>query len=341
MKNNKIFPAGASCHFQAWGYRLFSSDWVCTLLASSCLSDWQDSFPGSLRTLPCSRRRYLLPFLTASADVPFSACWRLCVPQGSILFRLFCLPYLCCSLFRAVRFPCTQLSCLYGRFLPEAMKCAALPSNSFHCLLRYYDDIGLPATRLLVLRLFRRLTSYTLSGCNGTSAVPITHLRESLLTSTSASPCSQTGGCLPNLATIGQSDIACCHTKNIGQIPLNNHFPAQSLRLRYGSAAPCPTLRVGVTASLPRTRYGRLARPYSTGLPCCDVISLQRSLAQPVENRDNPVFTARTFLKLYHKLYWQKKTNCDRTHVTPLSPQTLLTWDTNSLHRKRPTSLVR
>ena len=171
------------------------------------------------------------------------------------------------------------------RFLfDRAVECATLPSTCFHRFLQYYDDIGLPATRLLVLRLFRRLTSYTLPGCNGTSAVPITHLRESLLTSASASPCSQTGGCLSNLATIGQSDIACCHTKNIGQIPLNNHFPALSLRLRYGSAAPCPTLRVGVTASLPRTRYGRLARPYPTGLPCCDVINLQRSLAQPVEN---------------------------------------------------------
>ena len=171
------------------------------------------------------------------------------------------------------------------RFLfDRAVECATLPSTCFHRFLRYYDDIGLPATRLLILRLFRRLTSYTLSGCNGTSAVPITHLRESLLTSASASPCSQTGGCLTALFFIGQSDIVCCHNKNIDQIPLNNHFPAQSLRLRYGSAAPCPTLRVGVTASLPRTRYGRLARPYPTGLPCCDVISLQRSLAQPAEN---------------------------------------------------------
>ena len=171
------------------------------------------------------------------------------------------------------------------RFLfVRAVECAALPSTCFHRLLQYYDDIGLPATRLLVLRLFRRLTLYTLSGCNGTSAVPITHLRESLLTSASASPCSQTGGCLPDLAFIGQADVVCCQYKNIDQIPLNNHFPAQSLRLRYGSAAPCPTLRAGVTTSLPRTRYGRLAKPYPTGLPCCDVISLQRSLAQPVEN---------------------------------------------------------
>ena len=174
------------------------------------------------------------------------------------------------------------------------MKCATLPSNSFHCLLRYYDDIGLPATRLLTLRLFVRLALYTLSGWNGTSAVPIPHLRESPLTSASASPCSQTGGCLTALAFIGQPDVVCCHKKNIDQIPLNNYFPAQSLHLRYGSAAPCPTLRTNVTTSFPRTRYGRMANPCPTGLPCCEVISFQRLFAQPVENRDNPVFAART-----------------------------------------------
>lgn len=169
--------------------------------------------------------------------------------------------------------------------LPEAMICAALPSICFRRLLRYYDGIGLPATRLLIWRLFKRLISYTLSGCNGTSAVPITHLRESLLTSASASPCSQTGGCLTALAFIGQSDVVCCQKQNIDQIPLYNYFPAQSLRLRYGSAAPCPTLRTNVTTSFPRTRYGRMAFPYPTGLSCCEIISLQRSLAQPVENR--------------------------------------------------------
>ena len=185
--------------------------------------------------------------------------------------------------------------------LPEAMKCATLPSTCFHRFLRYYDDIGLPATHLLILRLFKRLISYTLLGCNGTSAVPITHLRESLLTSASASPCSQTGGCLTSLAYIGQSDIVCCRIKNIDQIPLNNYVPAQSLRLRYGSAAPCPTLRTDVTISFPRTRYGRMAIPYPTGLSCCEIISLQRLFAQPVENRST-LFSQLALIRLLYQI---------------------------------------
>lgn len=127
---------------------------------------------------------------------------------------------------------------------------------------------------------------YTLSGCNGTSAVPIPHLLESRLTSAPASPCSQTGDFLSALAFIGQSDVVYCHKKNIDQIPLNNYFPAQSLHLRYSSTAPCPTLRTNVTTSFPRTRYGQMANPCPTGLPCREVISLQRLFAQPVENRD-------------------------------------------------------
>ena len=73
--------------------------------------------------------------------------------------------------------------------------------------------------------------------------------------------------CCPRL--FGQHSVVCCQHENIDQIPLNNYFPTQSLHLRYGSAAPCPTLRAHVTTSLPRTRYGRLATPYPTGLPCC------------------------------------------------------------------------
>ena len=48
----------------------------------------------------------------------------------------------------------------------------------------------------------------------------------------------------------------------------HNNFPAQSLHFRFGSVAPCSTLKSGVTASTPRTRYGQLARPYLTGFSC-------------------------------------------------------------------------
>ncbi len=153
-----------------------------------------------------------------------------------------------------IRILCAPLSVFSAllsaqRFLfDRAVECATLPSTCFHRFLRYYDDIGLPATRLLILRLFSRLTSYTLSGCNGTSAVPITHLRESLLTSASASPCSQTGGCLTALSFIGQSDIVCCHNKNIDQIPLNNHF--QLNHFACATALLLPVLRLELALPL-------------------------------------------------------------------------------------------
>lgn len=79
----------------------------------------------------------------------------------------------------------------------KAVRCVTLPSICFHRLLRYYDDIGLPDKRLAAVY---RLILSTLSGYVRTSAVPITHLREPLFTSTSASPCSQTWGCLTDLA---------------------------------------------------------------------------------------------------------------------------------------------
>lgn len=138
----------------------------------------------------------------------------------------------------------------------------------------------------------------TLSGYVRISAVPITHLRESLLTSASASPCSQTGGCRAVLAFIVQHSVVCCQYENIDQFPLNNYFPALSLHFRYGSAAPCPTLRAYVTSSPPRTRYGRTATPYPTGLPCCDIISLQRPFSRSVEN------SLRCFRSSHRYLYY-------------------------------------
>ena len=67
----------------------------------------------------------------------------------------------------------------------------------------------------------------------------------------------------------GQYSIVCCQKENIDRFSLNNYFPAQSLRFRYGSAAPCHTLRAYVTSSPPRTRCGRTATPYPTGFTCC------------------------------------------------------------------------
>ena len=60
----------------------------------------------------------------------------------------------------------------------------------------------------------------------------------------------------------GRRSVACCQQENIGHFQPHNNFPAQSLHFRSGSVFPCPTLKSGVTASTPRTQYGRLVRPY-------------------------------------------------------------------------------
>ena len=73
---------------------------------------------------------------------------------------------------------------------------------------------------------------------------------------------------------IGYNDIVCCVRKHIDHFQPHNNFPAQSLHFRFGSVAPCPTLKPGVTTSVPRTRYRRLARPYLIGFSYCIVISL-------------------------------------------------------------------
>lgn len=100
---------------------------------------------------------------------------------------------------------------------------------------------------------------------------------------------------------LGQHSVVCCQQENIDQIPLNNYFPAQSLHLRYGSAAPCPTLRANVTTSLPRTRYGRLAIPYPTGLPCC-VLPAYKDCSRSQWKTAFAVFSVRTLCLLYHTI---------------------------------------
>lgn len=67
----------------------------------------------------------------------------------------------------------------------------------------------------------------------------------------------------------GYRNIVCYEYKHIDHFQPHNYFPAQSLHFRFGSVAPCPTLKSDVTASTPRTRYRRLAKPYLTGFSCC------------------------------------------------------------------------
>lgn len=186
-------------------------------------------------------------------------------------------------------------------FLFRAIGCVTLPSACFHRVLRYYDGVRLPDIHWNILQLLRRLILSTLSGYVRISAVPITHLRESLSTSSSASPCSQTGG-LDVLTFNRHFGVVCCYVYGIDQFPLNSDFAAQSLHFRYGFAAPFPPLRAYVTSSFPRTRYGRTAAPYPAGLFCYDVISLQRALAQSVEN-SLCCFQSSHIILLLHKIY--------------------------------------
>ena len=83
----------------------------------------------------------------------------------------------------------------------------------------------------------------------------------------------------------------------------NNHFGALSLRFRSGSVAPCPTLKPNVTASAPRTRYGRMANPYPAGLRSCYTLTAYKGSRLPPfpSGKCNIyyIFTARTIYLLY------------------------------------------
>ena len=89
----------------------------------------------------------------------------------------------------------------------------------------------------------------------------------------STSPSSQTGGCLCTLAIavtemLSAVNINTSTLSNLIIISQDFSPVLNSLHSRFGSVAPCPTLKSDVTASTPRTRYGRLARPYPTGFSC-------------------------------------------------------------------------
>ena len=105
---------------------------------------------------------------------------------------------------------------------------------------------------------------------------------------------------LPDFPRLYRS-VRCCLllVQKHRPVPTFNYFPAQSLHFRYGSAAPYPTLRADVTTLLPRTRYGRLATPYPTGLPCC-VLPAYKDCSRSQWKTAYAVFSVRTMLLLYH-----------------------------------------
>ena len=103
--------------------------------------------------------------------------------------------------------------------------------------------------------------------------------------------------------------VVCCDYKHIDHIQPHNNFPAQSLHFRFGSVAPCPTLKSNVTASTPRTRYGQLASPYPTGFSCYiqSAYKSKQSFLRSLEEISYADFSARTIILLY--LYERKKTS--------------------------------
>ena len=129
------------------------------------------------------------------------------------------------------------------------------------------------------------------SGNDRISAVPITYL-------SSTSPSSQTGGMPLYPCLIGYNSIVCCGIEHIDHFQPHTNFPAQSLHFRFGSVAPCPTLKPNVTISVPRTRYRRLARPYLIGFFPIVWLSAYQSLQnffRSLGEISYADFTARTY----------------------------------------------
>ena len=98
----------------------------------------------------------------------------------------------------------------------------------------------------------------------------------------------------------GLRDVVCCEQKHIDHFPPHNNFPAQSLHFRFGSVAPCPTLKSNVTASTPRTRYGQLAKLYPTGFSCYiqSAYKSKQSFLRSLEEISYADFSARTLFTI-------------------------------------------
>ena len=131
---------------------------------------------------------------------------------------------------------------------------------------------------------------------------------------------------------IGYNSIVCCGIEHIDHFQPHTNFPAQSLHFRFGSVAPCPTLKPNVTISVPRTRYRRLARPYPTGFSCYiqSAYKSKQSFLRSPEEISLADFSARTIFELYKKLllpqchiqdHHQTKSKCKekRTNIRVLS----------------------
>ena len=100
----------------------------------------------------------------------------------------------------------------------------------------------------------------------------------------------------------GYRNFACYEIERSGHIQPYNNFPAQSLHFRFGSVAPCSTPKSDDTASIPKTRYRRLAKPYPTGFSCYiqSAHKSEKNFLHSPEEISHADFSARTFIILYH-----------------------------------------
>ena len=101
---------------------------------------------------------------------------------------------------------------------------------------------------------------------------------------------------------IGYNSIVCCGIEHIDHFQPHTNFPAQSLHFRFGSVAPCPTLKSNVTVLTPRTRYRQLAKPYPAGFSCYiqSAYKSKQGFLCSLEEISYADFSARTTLPVYH-----------------------------------------
>ncbi len=192
----------------------------------------------------------------------------------------------------------SALLCLHDSDLLEAIKCTPLPStviSSFFGTMSVSDFL-LPVWISIAFLWFDFHTSK--EELTGSQLFCIVYL-------SSTSPSSQTGGMPLYPRQSGYRDVVCCVTKHIDHFQPHNNFPAQSLHFRFGSVAPCPTLKSDVTASIPRTRYRRLARPCLTGFSCYiqSAYKSKQSFFRSLEEISYADFSARTRYISYHSIF--------------------------------------
>ena len=142
----------------------------------------------------------------------------------------------------------------------------------------------------------------TLLGYVRTSAVPINHLRESLSTSSSASPCSQIGGALMSSPLMDISVLSAAkHTASTSSLCI---MISRLNRFTFVTALLLPVIRLGLMLPVHPQGLGTEGRPLLTRQACPAVILSaykDRSHSQ-WKNSLRCFRSSHMFLLLYHSL---------------------------------------